>query len=130
MTRPWLQLLMAFFLGAVVGVVGARWSAWHGPHRHWEGKQAQSRMLKQFSSKLHLTSDQRTQVAAILEAKHQKIEALRTEIRPRFEEIRASTSAEIRQRLTPEQQQRFDVMETAWRQKMTRGHGQRQEGTR
>ena len=110
MNGAWKQILIAWLLGGVVGFAGARWSAPSWFHRHGEGKQAQARMLQRFSSKLRLTPDQRAKVAAIFEAKRQKIDALRAEVRPKFEEIRASTSAEIRALLTPEQQRAFDVM--------------------
>ncbi len=108
------QVLVAFVLGGVVGIVGARWCAPSGFHRHWRDGQSQARMLQRFSAKLQLTPAQRTQVAAILEAKRRKIDALRAEIRPKFEEIRTSTAAEIRVRLTPEQQKTFDVMQADW----------------
>ncbi len=122
MTRAWIKIVAAFLLGGVVGAVGARWSGPYLFHRYGESTQAQARMLQRFSATLHLTPEQRMQVAAIFEAKRQKIEALRAEMRPKFEEIRTSTSAEIRRLLTPEQQPRFDVMETEWHRKMKRFH--------
>lgn len=111
MTLAWKQILIAFLLGAMVGVAGARW----GPlaplgHRRWDHGQFHTRLLQQFSAKLKLTTDQRARVAAILEEKRKRMDALRAEIRPKFEEIRAATSTEIRILLTPAQQQAFDVM--------------------
>ena len=114
MTLAWKQIVIALVMGALVGVVGAKWCASSHFHRHGERGQFQTRMLQRFSSKLNLTPGERTQVAAILEAKRRKIDALRAEIGPRFEDIRTSTSAEIRQLLTPEQQKRFDIMQAEW----------------
>ena len=121
MTRISKPVLMAFVVGGVVGVAGARWCAPFAFHRHWQ--ETPARMLERFSSKLHLTPTQRTQVAAILEAKRKKIEALRAEVRPKFDQIRTATSAEIRPLLRPEQQKKFDVMQAEWetRRKQWRG---------
>ena len=111
MTRAWMPLVIAFVLGTCVGFTAARCGASWRFHPHRGSTEMRERMLTRFSSTLKLTPDQRTRVAAILDAKRQKMDALRAEITPRFEELRASTSTEIRQLLTPEQQQRFDAME-------------------
>ena len=121
MKRAWQQIAIAFALGGCAGVA-VTWSCAPRMFRHrWGSGQFQQRLLNQFSSKLHLTPEQRTRVAAILDAKRQKIDVLRAEIRPRFEDIRTSTSAEIRQVLTPEQQRTFDAMEADWGARMKRG---------
>ena len=101
----------ALLVGGLIGLAGAASLAPHARHRHWGKGYGQHRLMDRFSSTLHLTPEQREKVSGILEAKRQKIEALRAEIRPRFDEIRTSTSGEIRQLLTPEQQQQFDAME-------------------
>ncbi len=110
----WNQIVIALVLGAGVGFVAARYCAPGLFQYHWSRGKFQQRLLDRFSSKLQLSPEQHTQVGAILEAKRQKIDALRAEIRPRFEDIRTTTSAEIRQLLTPEQQQKFDTMQAEW----------------
>jgi len=114
MTRAWTPIVIAFVLGGGVGFAVSRSCGLRLFHRHGDDAHAQQRLLNRFSSTVQLTPQQRTQVAAILETKRQKMDALRAEIRPRFEEIRTSTSAEIRKLLTPEQQQTFDVMQVKW----------------
>ena len=112
MKLAWRQVAIAFALGGCVGVAGAWWSAprlFH--HRRWGDARFEQRLLDRFSSTLRLTPEQRSRVGAILDAKRQKMDALRAEIRPRFEEIRTSTGAEIRPLLSPEQQRTFDVMQ-------------------
>ena len=124
MRLAWKQLIVALVLGGCLGFFGAAASLPRLFHHRWESGQFQHRLLEQFSSKLKLTPEQRTHIAAILEAKRQKIDALRAEIRPRFEEIRTSTGAEIRQLLTPEQQRKFDVMQAKWEARTKRFHHQ------
>ena len=120
MKLPWKQIVVVFVLGAVVGFAATRCVGRHRIHSWGKGKHFQERMLKQFNAKLNLTPGQSTQVAAIFEAKRQKIDALQTEMRPKFEEVRSSTRTEIRQLLSPEQQQKFDAMNAARKAKTKR----------
>ncbi len=130
MKLDWKQTLAVFVLGCTVGMVGTYWCGPLSSHSHGRHGHSPERLLEKFNSKLSLTQDQRTQVAAILEAKHQKIQLLRGEFRPKFEEIRAAATAEIRQVLTPEQQQKFDVMDAKWKAKAKQCHGMEKEGGR
>ena len=111
MALAWRQTVPAFVLGAALGLAAGRWcSPWPHPGR-WGGRQVQQQMLKDFSKTLRLTPEQRQRVGEMLEAKRQNMEALRAEVRPKFEVLRETTRTEIRQLLTPEQQHTFDVMD-------------------
>ena len=111
MKRILKQCLVAFLCGVVLGAGGAYWCKARFYHR-WKGSgHFQEKMLSRFNEKLSLTPDQRDRVAFILAQKRSKIDALRQEMRPKFEEIRNGTRAEIRVMLTPEQQAKFDTME-------------------
>ena len=120
MKLAWKPIIVAFVLGVAISVFVGRWCAPFAFHR-WGGRgQFQHQMLKRFTAKLKLTPDQQQRVAAILEDKRTKIDALRAEMRPKFEEIRNGTRTEIRQVLTPEQQQKFDVMDAEFDARMKR----------
>ena len=125
MKLAWKQIIIAFILGGLAGTAAASIVIPRALHHAWESGRFQERLLNQFSRKLHLTPEQRERVAAILEAKRQKINALRAEVRPKFDEIRATTSGEIRALLTPEQQPKFDEMQAKRdaRLKQWRGSG-------
>ncbi len=116
------QVVIAVLFGVCVGFAGARWGFPRIMRHRWSSGQFQHRLLDRFSSTLKLTLDQRAQVAAIMEAKRQKMDALRAEIRPQFQALRTSTSAEIRQVLTPEQQKTFDAMQEKQQARMKRFH--------
>jgi len=58
---------------------------------------------------LSLTDDQVKSVSAILDETKNEYKALRTELKPRFEEPRQKARGRIRAVLTPEQQQKFDA---------------------
>ena len=116
MKLAWKQIVFAFLFGAVVTALGTYACPFY--HRPWGGgKHFQERMLKRFDAKLNLTPDQEERLAAILEQKRGKIDALRSEMRPKFEEIRKTTRVEIRQILTPEQQTKFDKMSAEWEER-------------
>lgn len=121
----WNQVLIAFLIGCLTtaAVLHCKRKSWH----KWGGPSRFERMLDQFSAELQLTADQKAKVAVIFEAKRRAVEALRAEVRPRFQEIHKNAVAEIRPLLTPEQQEKLDVMETRreeerrrWRER--RGH--------
>ena len=120
MTLAWKQAVIAFVVGGCLGAAGTWWSLPRVLHHRWRDGRGDEQMLERFSSKLHLTPEQRAQAASILEAKRQRLDSLREQARPQFDQIRVATSAEIRRLLTPEQQRQFDVMETEWQARMQR----------
>jgi Spy/CpxP family protein refolding chaperone len=112
MRLQWRQILISALVGFALGAVSV---AWYLEYRDTGGGEDHySRMQERFSSRLDLTPEQKQQIGAILEDMRQKVSALRTEIRPRFEEIRRAVREEIRSLLTPEQQKKFDAMQSEW----------------
>ncbi len=73
------------------------------------------RMVAHLSRRLHLSADQRLEVERIVEGKRAKLDALRDELHPRFEEIRESARLEIRKLLDPRQQTEFDRMDAEFK---------------
>ncbi len=103
--------------GIVLGTGVGWWAGRDLFPRRWGWEQRYQRMLERFSSELKLTPEQKDRVKVLLEAKRQKMETLRAEARPRYEEVRISTQTEIRKLLSPEQQKRFDRMEMEWKRR-------------
>ena len=66
--------------------------------------------FEKMRTELNLTDEQTKAVHAIIDETRNEYRALRTELRPRFEEPRQKARARIRALLTPEQQQKFDGM--------------------
>src|SRR6266852_5052521 len=108
--KIWLVLLAVFVLGCVTGV------ALTGLYRSRAGSGTESReramheRFEKMRSELNLTEQQTTAVRAILDETRNEYRALKTELRPRFEEPRQKARARIRALLNPEQQQKFDAM--------------------
>ncbi|MBI5201281.1 MAG: hypothetical protein HY925_06820 [Elusimicrobia bacterium] len=73
------------------------------------------RMVQHLARRLHLSEGQRKDVEKIVEDKRRKLDALRDELHPRFEDIRESARVEIRKLLDPVQQAEFDRMDAEFK---------------
>ena len=109
--KIWLVLLVVFVLGSVTG------AALTGLYRSRTGgsgadarERAMHERFEKMRTELSLTDQQTTSVRTILDETRNEYRALRTELRPRFEEPRLKARARIRALLTPEQQQKFDAL--------------------
>jgi Spy/CpxP family protein refolding chaperone len=108
--KIWLVLVAVFVLGCVTGV------ALTGLYRSRASSGTDSReramheRFERMRTELSLTDQQTTAVRTILDETRNEYRALRTELRPRFEEPRLKARSRIRALLTPEQQQKFDAM--------------------
>lgn len=78
-------------------------------------------LLERLTRELDLSPDQRTAVEGVLRASRTRVEQLQRDVRERFDAEQRSLRAEIREELTPEQQERFD----RWMERAPRGRGQR-----
>jgi Spy/CpxP family protein refolding chaperone len=117
MKTPWKEILVALLIGMAVGWFASE--KFDRPPHEWKHGQ----MLERFSNELKLTPEQKASVMKIMETKREQFRALHEETRPRFEEIRASSKAEIRKLLTPEQIQRFEELEKKWEERRKNWHG-------
>jgi Spy/CpxP family protein refolding chaperone len=108
--KIWAVLLVVFVLGSVTG------AALTGLYRSRTGGGAEAReramheRFEKMRTELSLTDQQTTSVRTILDETRNEYRALRTELRPRFEEPRMKARTRIRALLTPEQQQKFDAL--------------------
>jgi Spy/CpxP family protein refolding chaperone len=111
--KMWLVLVAVFVLGSVTGVAltGLYRSRASGERPEAREKAMHERFEK-MRTELKLTDEQTKAVQAIIDETRNEYRALRTELRPRFEEPRQKARARIRALLTPEQQQKFDAMIT------------------
>jgi Spy/CpxP family protein refolding chaperone len=109
--KIWLVLGVVFVLGCVTGVAltGLYRSRASGD-RPEARERAMNERFEKMRSELSLTDQQTTAVRTILDETRNEYRALRTELRPRFDEPRQKARTRIRALLTPEQQQKFDAL--------------------
>lgn len=102
-------LLSVFALGAVVGGAGLSWAEHRGaeasrPPRVREG------ILTRMTAQLDLTQEQQDSIRAILRRHDPAMDSMWSEIRPRFDSLRAVVRGEIQGQLTPDQQRKYKEM--------------------
>jgi len=109
--KIWLVLVVVFVLGCATGVAltGLYRSRASGD-RPETRERAMNERFERMRNELSLTEQQTTAVRTILDETRNEYRALRTELRPRFEEPRLKARSRIRALLTPEQQKKFDAM--------------------
>lgn len=110
--KMWLVVLGVFLLGGVTGFSLDslyRLRGGGGYERRELGRERGSSIFAELQKDLSLSEQQATDIRAIIEQSREEYRALRNEMRPRSEAVRAGARARIRALLNPEQQQRFDA---------------------
>ena len=104
--KVWLVLVVVFVLGSFTGgAVTGFYRTMSRPERN-----APRDKMEKLHRDLNLTDDQVKSVSTILDETRNEYKALRTELKPRFDEPRQKARTRIRALLTAEQQQKFDAM--------------------
>jgi Spy/CpxP family protein refolding chaperone len=125
--KIWLVVVGVFVLG---GVTGASLDSLYrlrvrgDDHQERRSRDKKDR-FEEMKRDLNLTDEQATAIRAIIEQSREEYRALRNEIEPRNEAVRANARARIRALLNPEQQQRFDARIAE--QDARHGQGKRRE---
>ncbi len=95
-------VVAAAVAGAALGVAADRLAIARRP-------QPAPRGLDAFAAELELTAPQRSAVDSIMDARRRAIDAIVAPVRPQLDSVRAAGRRDIRQRLTPAQQARYDA---------------------
>jgi predicted metalloprotease len=105
--KIWLVLVVVFVLG---GVTGAALTGLLRSRASGDRTASREQRFEKMRQDLKLDDQQTTAVRAILDETRNEYRALRTELRPRFEEPRLKARSKIRALLNPDQQQKFDAI--------------------
>ena len=108
--KPWVAMSLIFILGALSGAALTFALAPHGPHPPGD-KQMEHRWLDHLSTRLSLTSDQRSKIAPILDAASGQFHSVHRDEVDRIGRIFDDVHGKILAVLTPEQQVEFKKME-------------------
>jgi Spy/CpxP family protein refolding chaperone len=117
-TKAWFALfvLAVFCAGAGAGLLTAhyvnRGTSSGGPVPRGAGMGRQAigpRVVERLAETLQLTGEQKARFDAIMVQRRGRLDAMRGELRARFETEQRDLRHAIREILTPEQQRRFDV---------------------
>jgi Spy/CpxP family protein refolding chaperone len=113
MNLKWSHVVPSFVAGLVVATLLCLFCPRGRWHFNDGGAQFESRMVKRFARDLKLNPDQKEKLTVIIRGKQKKINDVRCEMKPRFDEIREATDSEIQEILTPDQRTRFDAIKAS-----------------
>lgn len=113
----------AFLLGLIVGAVGGSWGQRAMFRRFMRRGPAPARIVERLNRQLSLDEKQKGEISAILESRGPELQALKKDAKARFDAIRDSADAEIREVLRPDQQPKFDALTARWRERMRAHEG-------
>ena len=105
--KIWLVLIVVFVLG---GVTGAALTGLLRSRASGDRQASREQRFEKMRKDLNLNDQQTAAVRTILDETRNEYRALRTELRPRFEEPRLKARTRIRALLNADQQQKFDAM--------------------
>lgn len=111
-------VLLVFLLGVVTGVLGTGIMIRHGIRKFTQRSPDSSHtslFMKKLSRELNLTETQKPDVEKIVEEAEVEIRDMIRNSRGEFEKIMQQRHAQLRELLTPEQQQQLDEMFTRMR---------------
>lgn len=112
-TKTWKAaslLLLAALLGGAIGSVVTARTLGRGQLEHGRRGHGSEWYVDLLTRELDLTPPQQDSVRALLGRRRQGMDSLYALIRPSMEEIRDSIRADVRQMLTPSQQERFTAL--------------------
>ncbi len=116
MKLHWKQIAAAvvigFLLGGAFGLCLGQQKA-----RAWARQtpeQKKEKMLQKFAAELKLTDQQKTEAKKILDSTVDQMESARSEMRRKYQAIRAEMRSGMQTILKDDQRARFDKMEAEW----------------
>jgi hypothetical protein len=101
-------------LGCLIGLWGGAWLHRAALHHMRTRASDTQKLLDRVTAELKLDAGQQVAVKAVLESYRSRMKALHEENSKRFEEIRASMRGDLAKLLNPEQQRRFQDLQTRW----------------
>lgn len=111
--KTWGILLAVFALGCITGigldgVYRSKTSASFKDSRSHVGER--EAMFEKMREDLNLSDEQAKNMHQLLDETAGEFRALRSELRPKYEELRVKTRGRMRSLLSPEQQKKFDTL--------------------
>jgi hypothetical protein len=118
MNLNWKQIVPALLVGCLIGF----WTGAFLAHRR-HAPPSTEKMLSKFSKDLSLDAVQKDSLKAVLESYSGRFDALHEDAETRLSEIRGAMNGDIAKLLRPEQQKKFQEMQSHWgsRHKMKKG---------
>lgn len=109
--RAVFYLVLVFVLGVALGGVGTYLAdEWNVFDWHRRNRDRERGVVEWLSQELSLSSQQRTQLEAILEETGKQYQHIRERTRPEYEQVRQASREHIRAILTEQQRPKFEEL--------------------
>ena len=116
--RAYLYFALTFLLGVIVGGTCVYYYAWSTGH--WHRPFNRRSFISRLKTELNLSDTQVSQLEQIMDGSTQKFENAQQQVDSQLNAIRQETRDRIRQILSPEQTQKFDVLVRRWDERRKR----------
>ena len=109
--KTWLVLVVVFVLGCITGVgIGGVYRSKTNASLRESRRHDREAMFEKMRNDLNLTEAQSTQMRQVLDETATEFRALKSELRPKYEELRMKTRGRMRALLGADQQKKFDAL--------------------
>ena len=118
--KPIAGILIVFLLGALAGVLSARFYATfetRKPHHRPKLEERVEFIMKRLTDDLDLSATQQKEIRQIVAATEEKIQSIKDEYAPKVRALHDASLKEIKTRLSPDQQAELERMRAEWKRR-------------
>jgi Spy/CpxP family protein refolding chaperone len=115
--KPIAGILVVFFLGALAGVMSARFYATfesRKPHHRPKLEERVEFIMKRLTDDLDLSATQQKEIRQIVASTEKKVQSIKDEYVPEIRALHDSSIKEIKTRLAPDQRAELDRLHAEW----------------
>ena len=118
--KPIAGILIVFFLGAVAGVLSARFYATfqsRKPHHHPKLEERVEFIMKRLTDDLDLSATQQKEIRQIVATTEENVQSIKDEYVPTIRALHDASIKEIKTRLSPGQRSELDRIHAEWKRR-------------
>ena len=118
--KPIAGILIVFLLGALAGVLSARFYATfetRKPHHRPKLEERVEFIMKRLTDDLDLSATQQKEIRQIVASTEEKIQSIKDEYAPKVRALHDASIKEIKTRLSPDQQAELERMRAEWKRR-------------
>lgn len=115
--KPIAGILVVFFLGALAGVMSARFYATfesRKPHHRPKLEERVEFIMKRLTDDLDLSATQQKEIRQIVASTEKKVQSIKDEYVPEIRALHDASIKEIKTRLAPDQRAELDRLHAEW----------------
>ena len=118
--KPIAGILVIFFLGALAGVLSARFYVTfesRKPHHHPKLEERVEFIMKRLTDDLDLSAAQQKEIRQIVASTEEKVQSIKDEYEPKIRALHDTSIEEIKTSLSPDQREKLDRIHAEWKRR-------------